>query len=259
MPLTRIALLAALFAPGCYLSHERPNPATVDADGGGDDADAGAPGALLWVLVHPTTAPLGPGVFLFDESRQSIVRHHPLPPGRDESSVHGLAWDGTSIWVSSFFPPEILELDPETGAVRSTITGVAAEGIAAATDGTLWYAGQREGTGGVRVASVSRAGEELAALFPPEATVQDLALAGDTLFYLVNDDLDRIVRLTRSGARSELARVPHPAPYSLGFDGAYLAVAVDGSIHRFDPRTGALVRSGPLAVPGWITAIAFVR
>jgi hypothetical protein len=51
----------------------------------------------------------------------------------------------------------------------------------------------------------------------------------------------------------------HIAPYSLGFDGAYLASATDGRIHRYDPATGELIRDSPFGVLGWITAIAFVR
>ena len=48
-------------------------------------------------------------------------------------------------------------------------------------------------------------------------------------------------------------------PYSLGFDGRYLACAVDGTIRRSDPHTGASIGERPFAVSGWITAIAFVR
>lgn len=91
-------------------------------------------------------------------------------------------------------------------------------------------------------------------------TIQDVVSVDGALYYLINDDVDRIVRVNpNSGAASDVARGVHPAPYSLGFDGQYLAVAVDGRILRFDPETGALVRASAFAVPGWITAIAFVR
>jgi streptogramin lyase len=248
-------LLAAFVTSGCYLSHERDRPSMADGDGSVESPSS----ALVWVLIHPSSAPLEPGIVLFDESRQTVERRLPLPPGREDASVHGLAWDGTSLWLSAVFPPEILELDPETGAVRSRIEGVLAEGLASAPDGTLWYAGTRSGMSGARIANITRTGEELAAIPLPEPVVQDLARVGDRSFYLVNDDIDRIVRVDRAGAPSDLARVPNVAPYSLGFDGRHLAVAVDGAIHRFDPATGALVGSGPLDVPGWITAIAFVR
>ena len=91
------------------------------------------------------------------------------------------------------------------------------------------------------------------------STVQDLVFAGGALDYLVNDDVDRIVHVDpTSGLSSELARGVYVAPYSLGYDGASLAVAVDAMIVRFDPVTGARLSSGAFAVPGWITAIAFV-
>ena len=90
--------------------------------------------------------------------------------------------------------------------------------------------------------------------------VQDLVNADGTFHYLINDDRDRIVRVDPgTGASSDLVVGVHEAPYSLGFDGRYLAVAVAGRIRRFDPASGALVADDPFAVPGWITAIAFVR
>jgi hypothetical protein len=51
------------------------------------------------------------------------------------------------------------------------------------------------------------------------------------------------------------------APYAAAFDGRYLVVRdEDGTgnvLKSFDAETGQVVSTAPLAVAGWITAIAF--
>jgi hypothetical protein len=192
-------------------------------------------------------------MFLFDEHAQAIVRQLALPPG--VTSPHGLAWDGHSLWLSDVGEdPAVYELSPDDGSVRLRVEGLLTEGLAADADG-VW------GGSGAQLFHVDGDG----VVSPPvsigwSSVIQDFALADGRLFFVVNGGPDLIFELDRtSGTSRELTRDVHVAPYSLGFDGTYLASANEGAIRRYDPRTGATVGERPFAVPGWITAIAFVR
>lgn len=246
---TPLLIVACLCASGCYLAHER----DVDA---GADRDAAPAGPLVWVLVHPSDAPLGPGLFLFDETRHEILRQLPLPAG--VTSPHALTWGGHSLWLGGIDDdPGLRELDPADGHVVSRIPSVFTEGIAIDGD-TLWWTGIADAR--TPLFHAARDATFLRTSTLDEVSVQDLANVEGTLYYLVNDDLDRIMRFDpETESATEIARHVHVAPYSLGFDGTSLAVAVDGRIRRYDPVTGALVRDSAFEVPGWITAIAFVR
>ena len=234
---------------GCYLAHER----DVDAS---TDAARPVTAPLVWVVVHPSDAPLGPGLYLFDETTQTIVRRLPLPPG--STSPHALAWDGRSLWLGGVDEdPGVRELDPADGRVLSRWSGVQCEGIAY-EGGRYWYAGVVSTL--TPLVEVQRDGTTIGSLSLGVATVQELVAAEGSLYYLINDDLDRIVRVDPStGASSDVTSGVHVAPYALGWDGRHLAVAVDGRITRFDRITGERVSEGPLGIPGWITAIAFER
>ncbi len=252
---------------GCWDTHTLATDSAVDALA----RDAPAPStssSLVWVLVHPSYMPAGgPGILLFDETAQSVVRRLPLPD--PDESPHGLAWDGRSLWLASTgigIPTGITELDPETGAVRQRWSGMRAEGVT--VDGeTLWYIGARRDEAGPSLVNIRRDGAQVSfGPIPESFEVQDLVMANGALHYLANDGLDRIMRIDpSSGSATLVASGVDEAPYALGFDGTYLAVAIadrfrpEGIIRRFDPLTGALVRESPLPIDGWVTAIAFVR
>lgn len=245
-------VFAATLGSGCYLAHER----SVDAAAAGD-APVVRRSALVWVLVHPSDAPMGPGLFLYDEDRGAVVSRVPLPAGVE--SPHGLTWDGRSLWLSDVGVPgrpTIYELSPDDGRVLSRIVGHFTEGLASDGD-SLWCASAEPVTSLLQLA---HDGSLLGSVGVREVVIQDLVFADGALHYVVNDDPDRIMRVDPSGgAPTELARDFHEAPYSLGFDGAHLVVAVDRTLYRFDPRTGAAAGTRPIDVGGWITAIAYVR
>lgn len=88
---------------------------------GESSSDAGV-ASLVWVVVHPSDAPMGAGLFLFDESRQEVVRRLTLP---DIVSPHALAWDGESLWLGGRDEqPAVHQLDPVDGREISRWPGV---------------------------------------------------------------------------------------------------------------------------------------
>ncbi len=274
LALTSLALVIAAGTSACviHVSDERDQqaPQITRPDGPGDatdgdtdsgDSDSGdgtvePASRLVWVLIHPSEAPDGPGIFLFDEEQQQVLAHLDLPP--QVTSPHALAYDGTSLWLGEMGSQgAIHELDPVTGDVRSTIAGVRTEGIAVDGD-TLWYAGEDPSTFAMNLMHIRRDGTVLDTLPMTAPVVQDLTFDGSSLYYLINDDQDRVLRVDPvTGAESQLFDQVFVAPYALAFDGQHLAVAADGTIKRYDPVTGAQVSSGPLGVAGWISAIAF--
>jgi hypothetical protein len=206
-----------MLVSGCWDSHGLGADAAIDAATPGADAfapsaDAFAPSvSLVWVLVHPTDAPpSGPSLLLFDEVSQTIVRRLPLPD--PDASVHGLAWDGRSLWLSAPAGPAhgtggagIFQLDPADGRVVQQFDGIRAEGVAADGD-TIWYAGARPDEAGPTLVHLASNGLQLSFVPIPEpALVQDLAVANGALYYLANDDQARIMRIDPSShyARGE--------------------------------------------------------
>lgn len=268
--MTHAALGTLLGATGCWDAHTIGADADLDAQGA-PDASATA-SSLVWALVHPTNAPEGPGIVLFDEATQTVIRRLPLP--EPTLSVHGLAYDGDTLWVSSLGRTvgpfsdgvALFALDAGDGHALRRFERIAAQGLAVDA-GTLWYAGARPDEAGPSLVHITYDDEQLSVVPIPETwLIEDLTLANGALYYLANDDLDRIMRIDpRTGDAVELARGVYEAPYALGFDGRYLAVPTndgrnrDPRIRRFDPATGALVSEGPFRVGGWVTAIAFVR
>jgi hypothetical protein len=250
----RLALLSFLLSSGCYLSHERPLDAAPAPDAPG--------GPRLWALVHPDDAPMGAGLFLVDEGRGVVVRHLPLPDGL--ASPEGLTWDGSSLWLSDGEPSATgpamhYELSPDDGSVRDVVPTTATLGMAwdPATD-TRWSSVRTNAT---RLVRYGRTDEWLETLeLGAEATPEDLVLVGETIYFVTNDETDRIVRLDLAAPREtrEIARHVAAEPRSLGFDGEHLAIATGGTIRRFDRETGAVVGERTFPVTGLVTAIVFV-
>lgn len=270
MTLTTVSILLA--ASACSITvtpggdHDPPQPATPTpvpeptpdpVECPGSDTCFHTDPGTVWVLVHPSDAPQGAGIYLFDEAQQQILAQLPLPPG--VTSPHALAWDGASLWLGDMAAGSIYEIDPDSGAVLSTLPGIRTEGIAV-DNGTLWYSGEAPGSFDMNLVHIERDGTLLGSIQLDVPVVQDLALVDGSPYYLINDDVDRIVRVDpATGTSTDVAQNVYVAPYSLAYDGAHFAVAIDGIIRRFDPTTGALVSEDPFGVPGWITAIAFAQ
>lgn len=205
---------------------------------------------------------MGPGMYLYDMTSQQILLHLDLPPGAE--SPHALAYDGKSLWLGEIVSETIYEIDPADGAVLSTITGVRTEGLAVDGD-HLWYSADLYGYPETSLVQIDHNGSVQKEILVSPTVIQDIAFDGASLYYLVNDELDRIVRVDpASGAESQVADhvAAGLAPYALSYDGKHLAsidnAANGNELRRYDVLTGATVSVTPFGVPGWVSAIAFV-
>jgi hypothetical protein len=154
------------------------------------------------------------------------------------------------------------ELDPADGRVRSILRGTTTEGLAIDGD-KLWYASVIS-AGRQKLVQIDRAGSVLREVPVTAAVVNDLAIIGSYAYYISNSDTDPIVEVTLANGRERKVIEPAVrgrAPYSLGYDGRALIVAdkdPNGNfLLRIDPRSGLILAEIRLAIPGWITALAF--
>jgi hypothetical protein len=252
-----------LVLSGCdYLS-------LFDELGVGEDTGSGTPILIaseplpedgLWLLVHPTDAPpAGPGIVHIDGAGVELARL-PLPAG--VTSPHGLAYDGSSLWLTEFADPgRLFQLDPVTGDVISMLDGVRSGGVA--LDGDGFWVDMADG-----IVRIDAAGVETQRLRRiPAAT--DLAFDGTDVLVLANGSPDSVTRLAPDGTATVL---PHPA--TRGNEGYAMALRDDvllvvdhaqfdeGMPYRtpvlrtLDPLTGEMLGTAELPVEGWITAIA---
>lgn len=243
---------ACTYAPGAY--------PTIDLDWSQENSTPlqlnGA--ASLWLLVHPSEAPLlGPGIVEIDEDGVEL-RRLPLPP--DVTSPHGLAWDGSVLWMSDLGTAGLYALDPDTGAVLSFLPGIATEGVAVDGDG-LWV----EGDGVYRIDHTGQRTDQR----PSPSVIQDVAYDGVAVITLTNGSPDYATRISPTGAQTQLrhAVTEGNTGYAMtAWQGELVLVdhlwdeqdeEYDTVLRHVNPYTGALLSYEPLPVEGWITALAF--
>lgn len=280
---SRLAVaLALLVAPivGCGSSEEIATSGSGSSTSGGtggstttddpisQDGGATALSTRWWALLHTNSrTPSGPGVYLFDEPTQTWTHHVPLPP--DATSPHGLAFDGTSLWVSSYSPTaaegRVFELDPETGDPRSAFDFLATQGLTLDGD-VFWTCPARTESGGpAALVRVTKAGHVLRRIPLPEGltAIQDCVFDGVAVYYLSRREGDDVFRVNLGDGTVKPFADPIPTDLTseaLAYDGAHLVVVENETwIDRIDRATGEIVSRKPWSGYGWTTAITAAR
>jgi len=164
------------------------------------DPATGAEVSALDVPAHAGTA--YDGKFLFqladaviqtvDPQTGTVVATIPAPGAGKDS---GLAWADGSLWVGQYRERQIIQIDPETGAVLRTIqTNRFVTGVSW-LDGQLWHGYSNDGTGGL--ARIDPAtGHALATLELPGVSVSGLESDGAGRFFVGGGDSGK-VRIVR--------------------------------------------------------------
>jgi hypothetical protein len=245
-------------------------PIVVDTDPPPPPPDSGTPGSTtpfvgvplpyegLWLVVHPSDAPGGPGIVHIDGSGNELARL-PLPAGC--TSPHGLAYDGVSLWLTDMAIGGLHQIDPTTGAELSVLPWTGSEGVALDGAGGFWLWAEE-------FVHIDASGAELERR-GLAGTVQDVAFDGTDVLYLTNGYPDTVTRIAPDGTELQLAQpvTRGDVGYAMMLYGPAL-YTVDQSqpdeplpygtqvLRTVDPWSGQILATSVLPVEGWITAIA---
>ncbi|UCD36956.1 MAG: choice-of-anchor D domain-containing protein [Fidelibacterota bacterium] len=164
-----------------------------------------------------------------------IVDSIPLPVGTLEN---GMAWSGSSIWVTDFNSNQIIELNPDDGTIISSIPAPGATNPSElAWDGAhLWHVDF-----GVDVIyELDPNNGTVLSQFPPPSLGEGLTWDGDDLWYATSQML---YRMNTSG--TVLEQVANGSGYEDGLVWIqdYLWIATNGAIAKVDPATGTVLEN----------------
>ncbi len=230
-----------------------------------------APRGAAWMVVHASDSAEPAGIYLYDVGHGRVLAAYDLPPGL--TSPQALAFDGSSLWLSGAGAPALMvELDAGDARLRSTfpLLDRGAEGVAVMGD-ALWTASDVDG-GGQLLRAYDHEGDELRDDGAPGA-VTDLASDGVSLYALVDlgDRTNAIERIDPgTGRHRRIAKMEyaHQTRAAMTYDGRYLVTvepSIDPPTGRYDrnalrwidPLSGEVVDQRPIALRGWITALAW--
>ena len=206
----------------------------------------------MWFLVHPTDAPDGPGMYLWDSGSDTVIQQFPLPD--PTGSVHALLHDGRFLWLSDLASNGIFQIDPADGSVLGSIPFGPPTGLALGTGG--FWAGRFD-----PLFLIDHSGNVLQQhLFG--SIVSDITTDGKLLFIVSNDGEDPIQSFDPETEETVLLvnnSVNSLAPNTLSwFRGTLLIIdSFSGnSLLHYDDTKGTLLGETPVSIPGWITSSA---
>jgi DNA-binding beta-propeller fold protein YncE len=212
----------------------------------------------FWMLVRQVGTPANGEIVLYNLTDSLIERRFSVPPGL--VSPHALAWDGASLWIGGAASNDsIYEIDPDDGTILHTIAGKRTEGIAIAGS-TIWYSTVSPIADSL--IQINREGIALRKIPVADAVINDLDTNGEWIYYAVNDDIDRIVRVDPvTGAASDFISDTFDGGklYTVAIHGEYLFVIDDqnqgNTLRTFNRETGEFISDTRVYIDGWITGL----
>ena len=140
-----------------------------------------------------------------------ILSSFPAPPG---SNPHGLAWDGTNLWLADNGSDTIFELTT-TGTVVSSFPTPGPNPRGLTWDGTnLWLSDNNTDT----VYELSTTGTIVSSFPSPGPNAQGMTWDGSNL-WVTDEVADRIFQVTTTGTVLSSFATPGPRPRGLAWDG----------------------------------------
>ncbi|RPJ37105.1 MAG: hypothetical protein EHM35_06970, partial [Planctomycetaceae bacterium] len=170
------------------------------------------------------------------------------------SYPYGLAFDGTSIWVTNGLTNNVMKLDPATGAILGTYAvGAGAGPKALAFDGaSVWVANSNSNS----VRKINPATGAVGTPITVGAYPSALAFDG-TSVWVANSGSNSVQKIDPATGTAGTPIAVGTGPSALAFDGRNIWVAnrCGNSVQKIDPATG--VAGAPIAVGTGPSALAF--
>ena len=216
----------------------------------------------FYMLVRDQGLPANGEVILYNLTDSLIEARFDTPPGL--LSPHALAWDGESLWVGGAYSTDSLyRIDPADGTVQGVLPHIRTEGLATAAT-TIWYSTVSPIADSL--IQISREGVRLRAITVADPVVNDLDTDNEWLYYVVNDDTDRIVRVNwNSGAAADFITnaVDGSQLYTIAVYGDFIYVIDNqtqgNTLRMFDRASGGFISDARVHVDRWITALRRVQ
>ncbi len=203
-----------------------------------------------WILTHRSYQ--DPGIYLYNETTLQIELKLDLPENLE--SPHALANDGESLWIGGVGENEsIYQLNPENGAIISEIRNIRTEGIALLNE-YVFYSNDKN------INKIEKNGTLVEEITTKNSSynIPDIAIDGNTLYYLRYSEREPIVKLGLSN--KEERRIPlteTTGTYCLTIsNNEIITINPFNEIIRFNLGTGEFISTNATIIEGWITAIA---
>lgn len=202
-----------------------------------------------WVLVHPIQG--NEGIYLFNETTSEVERKIDLPVGF--SQPQAIAFDGESIWISgSHDTASIMEINPENGEIVSEIAGIKARGLVVLENN--FYVSNFN-----TIDRLDKEGNYEEVVLDLEGNViQDLAYKNSSLYYVLNDNNDPIVKVNLLDSSQETVLEFGTFEVSTNLtirDNDFVIVTQFDQIKRINIESGQVVSQTDLPIEGAITSI----
>lgn len=244
MRITLFFCIAALLATGISCGDDGARPSVTDVK--------------FYLLVRQQGVPANGEIILYNLTDSLVEDRFDAPAGL--VSPHALAWDGVSLWIGgAALNDSIYQIDPADGSVLHTIPGIRTEGLATAGT-TIWYSTVSPIADSL--IQINRDGVRLRKIPVSDAVVNDLDTNGEWLYYAVNDDIDRIVRVDPATGDAEdfiAPAVEGNQLYTLALYKNFLYVIDDQSqgntLRTFNRESGEFISDARIHISGWITGL----
>lgn len=201
-----------------------------------------------WILVHPSYG--NSGIYLYNETTSNVELRLDIPNGL--TSTHALSYDGESLWIDggSDSSCSIFEISPIDGSILSEIKDVCTEGIASSGD-YLYYSSRYS------ITKIKKNGILIDTFNIQSEYIQDIAIDGSYLYYVVNGETDPIIQVdTKTEKQDTIIETGVIGLYTLCIsDDNFIVVTDNNEIRRIDMKTKRIISDKKTGIEGWITAI----